>query len=118
MDINFIADPNLIPRPRPEIRVEDIQAVPIENGTRIRINLRITPFAPPDKPNIDIQVTNPHGDHAGSLAVIETMHNNLSLIFHLREDPPLPGTYQIRADLFYDEQNIQSSAEVTIHLPH
>ncbi len=119
MDINFVADPNLIPKSRQEIRIETIQANPLDKGKRIRIELHITPFAPADRPNIDIQIVDPHGNPAGSLAVIETMHNDLAMIFHMRDKAPLPGAYQVRANLYYGEEmdTVQSSAEVAVNLP-
>jgi hypothetical protein len=119
MDINFIADPNLIPKPRHEIRIEAIRAEPLDGGKRIRIELHITPFAPADRPNIDIQVYTPERDSAGSIAVIETMHNQISVIFHVRDDAPLVGACHIRANLYYGEEleTVQSSAEISVNLP-
>jgi hypothetical protein len=117
MDINLIADPNLIPRPRPEVRVEHIQATAVSDGKRIHIELQITPFAPADRPNLDIEVIDPLGESAGSVAIVETMHNSLSLTFHLRAEKPLPGNYRVRGNLYYDEGVIQSTAEATLNLP-
>ena len=116
MDINFVDNPNLIPKPRPEIRVEEIHAEPLEDGRRIRIELRITPFTPADRPNITVQVLDPHGADVGTIAVIETMHNNVAMTFHLREAVPLPGAYKVQASLYYEEQNSQGTAETTVHL--
>ena len=117
MDINFIADPNLIPKPRGEIRVEDIHAEPLEGGRRIRIELRITPFAPADRPNVTIQVNRPDGTAAGDVSVIETMHNQISMTFHLRDETPVSGVYHIRASLYFDDEVPQGTAETDVNLP-
>ncbi len=119
MDINFVSDPGLVPKPRHEIRIEAIRANSMDDAKRIRIELHISPFAPSDRPNIDIQVIDPSGRQAGSLAVIETMHNDLAVMFHLRDEAPQPGQYRIEASLYYGEEieTVQSSAEVIINLP-
>ena len=117
MDINFIADPNLIPKPRGEVRIEEIRAEPLEGGRRIRIELRITPFAPADRPNVTIQVIRPNGTDAGEISVIETMHNQIAMTFHLRDETPMPGVYHIQASLHYDDNTPQGAAEADVSLP-
>lgn len=117
MDINFISDPNLVPKPRAEIRVEDIQAEPLEGGRRIRIGLRISSFAPADRPNVTIQVTRPDGTDAGEISVIETMHQQISMTFHLRDATPIDGVYHIRASLYFDDNVFQGMAETDVNLP-
>lgn len=117
MDINFIADPNQLPKPRPEIRVEEILAEGLEGGHRIRIGLRITPFTPADRPNVSVQVARPDGSDAGELSVIETMHNQITMTFHIRDETPAQGTYHIKASLYFDDDVMQGTAETDVNLP-
>lgn len=117
MDINFISDPNLLPKPRPDIKVESIHASPIEGGRRLRLELQITPFAPMDRPNILVEAFDPHGDSCGSTAVVESMHNNVAMTFHLRGDVLPPGPYRIVASVYFEEEAVQGASEITLDLP-
>lgn len=117
MDINFISDPNLLPKPRPDIKVEGIQASPLEGGRRIRLELQITPFTPMDRPNVLVEAFDPRGESCGSTAVVETMHNNIAMTFHLRGDVLLPGSYRIVASVYFEEGAVQGASEITLDLP-
>ena len=117
MDINFISDPNLTPKPRNQIRVENIQAELMEGERRIRIGLNITPFAPSDRPNVSIHVARPDGSDAGEISVVETMHNQISMTFHLRDEVVISGVYHIRAALYFDEDTLQGTAETDVTIP-
>ena len=115
MDINFISDPNLIPKPRKDIRVEEINAQSVGDGRRIYIELRVTPFGPADRPSVLVEVYAPDGKEVGSTTVIETMHASVAMNFHIREETPQSGLYTIRAGVYFDEDIVlQGTLEVKL----
>ena len=117
MELNFITDPELVPRPREEIRIEALSLTPYEDGRRIRVNIKITPFSPFDRPNLEITAFDPAGDEIASMSVIGSIHHALELTMHLRRAKLLPGSYTFQVDLFYDREDIQHTASGAITLP-
>ncbi len=115
MNINFYDDPGNIPKPRYQIKVEDIQIEPYPNQTRLKVTLETTQFTPADRPNLTIRAFNPAGEELSSLTIIETLQNTISVTLHLRQ-PPTEGDYTVRADLYYDDDAIQHSAERKLDL--
>jgi hypothetical protein len=116
MDLNFYADPGLAPKPRNEIRVESLALTPYSDGRRVRIEIELTPFAPSDRPNLEISATNREGMQVGSVSIIEAAQRTLSLTMHLREPEPA-GEYAFQVDLYYGDQPPQSNAKETIQIP-
>jgi hypothetical protein len=116
MNLNFVTDPELAPRPRDEIRIEAFAVSPYPDGRRVRIELEMTPFAPVDRPNLEITVRNENGEIVGSLSVIESVQRKLSLTTHLREPQP-QGRYEFTAELFYSPEAVQDSASASLVLP-
>lgn len=76
----------------------------------------MTPFAPVDRPNLEVTVTNEDGRTVGSLSVIESVDRKLSLTTHLREPEP-QGRYEFKAELYYSPETVQDSASDTLVLP-
>ena len=116
MDIDLIADPNLLPKPRREIKIERLTAAVLGDATRVRVEVETTPFAPSDRPNIELTALAPSGDLVASVSIIETMQHSISLTMHLR-DGPAPGTYRLQADLSFGDAPTQHSVETTFELP-
>lgn len=116
MDIDLIADPNQLPKPRREIKIERLTAAVLEDATRIRVTVETTPFAPPDRPNIELTAFAPSGEIAASVSIIETMQRSMSLTMHLG-NKPAPGIYRLQAELSFGEAPTQHSAETTFELP-
>lgn len=115
MDINFISDPDLLPRGRADVKIQHIEAAPSEDKTRIHVNLSITPFAPSDKPNLEVAATYPDGHIAASVTIIETMQREFGVNLHLQEGPQ-HGTYNVEARLFYEDGVIQDRAQTSLEI--
>ena len=116
MNLNFIADPELAPRPREEIRIESVGVASYPDGRRVKIELELTPFAPVDRPNLEITTINEADQVVGSVSVIETVNRKLSLTTPLREPEP-HGRYQFKVELFYSPETVQDTATASLLLP-
>jgi hypothetical protein len=116
MDLNFVTDPELAPRPREEMAITSFKATPYPDGRRIRLDIVTTPFVPADRPNLDVVALDADGEPVGSVSVIETANYKLSLTMHLRVPEPT-GEYTFKVMLFYDSQEVQDTALDRITLP-
>jgi hypothetical protein len=117
MDLNLIEDPNLIPRPRDQVQIQKLEAVPFTDGRRIRVDIHITPFSPHDRPSLQIITTGADGTEVASMEVVSTLQSSIRLTVHLRQPGPTDGTYTIEAHLFYETNEIQHTASTRITLP-
>jgi hypothetical protein len=116
MDLNFVTDPELAPRPREEMAITSFEVTPYPDGRRIRLDIVTTPFVPADRPNLDVVALNADGEPVGSVSIIETANYKLSLTMHLRVPEPT-GEYTFKVMLFYDSQEVQDTALSRITLP-
>ncbi len=118
MDLDFITDPELAPKPRAEVRILELTAEPFPDRQRVRVHVVITAFAPVDRPSLEIAVAHEDGTVLTSLSVIETMHRTLDLTAHLRQGVPAGGTYTVQADLYYyDPEQVQHTLRAEFTLP-
>lgn len=117
MDINLIDDPNLVPKPRDEIAIQSLKAIPFADGRRIRVDIQITPFNPQDRPSLQLITTMADGTELASMEVVSTMQSSLRLTVHLRQPGSTDGTYTVEARLFFDPADIQHSANASFTLP-
>lgn len=106
MDLNFFADPGLAPKPRQEIRIEKLTLTAYPDNRRVRVELEITPFAPKDRPNIEITALRSDGIPVGSTTIIEAVQRTIGLTLHLREPQP-HGEYQVVVQLNFGEEPVQ-----------
>jgi hypothetical protein len=116
MDIQFITDPEMAPRPREEIEITDLSVTPYPDGRRLHIDIRLTPFAPADRPSLELAAVGPDDAVHGAFSVIEASQHSLSFTMHLR-DAQRETPYTIYAKLYYDPDVIQHSTHTTITLP-
>lgn len=116
MDLNFVTDPELAPRPRGEIGITAFEAIPYPDGRRVRLDITTAPFAPTDRPNLEVTALDGSGEPAGSISVIETANYRLSLTMHLRVPEPT-GEFTFMVTLFYDPEEVQDAALTRITLP-
>jgi hypothetical protein len=98
MRINFYDDPLQSPRPREDVRINQLGLHVFPDGRRVAVGFDITPFL--ERPSIDVTVTNGHGEQAASLTVIEAYETNFSLTMHLR-DKAATERYDVRVELYY-----------------
>jgi len=102
-----------IPLPPEKIRFKSVRVSPYPDRTRVRLDLRLTPFL--ERPNIDIVILDSVGDEAASAKVIENLDPSLRLTLHLRPAGP-PGAYTARLALSYPDQDPVDQAEVAFEL--
>lgn len=116
MDINLITDPELAPRPREEIEITSFHAEPYPDGRRLRLDIQMTPFAPADRPSLEITAVDGSGRIISSLSVIDSMQRRLSLTMHFKQPELAAGAIAVIAQLYFDPQSIQHQVQASVHL--
>lgn len=111
----FLPDnPNL--RPREEVRIEQLAALPTPDGQRVRVQIQVTPFR--EQPNFEIALYDSAQRRVGGTTVIAAMNFRMEFIVHLRGVAHPHGDYVLRADLYYDDPSApQDRAETAVHIP-
>ena len=101
MDIQFF-NGNHVPKPREEVKIENVKIIPYPEGTRIHIEVEVTPFS--ERPNLILAIHDENDNLVSELNIIETMHFNMEFTMHLRgiEDPE--GAYSLTVELFYENR--------------
>ncbi|GAB4468614.1 MAG: hypothetical protein Kow00124_02900 [Anaerolineae bacterium] len=115
MDLNFVSDPGLIPRPREEIRIEELIVAPHETEGRLRVEMVLTPFMPQDRPNLEIVASGMENDVVGSASVIGALSSSMAITLHLRR-PPAGGVCTVTVTLYYEEDSPQHTASQTVRV--
>jgi hypothetical protein len=103
MDINIFDDPNKVPQPRENIRIEDLSATPHNDRFRVHVEVSVTPFR--ERPNLLLVLQNAAGDVVSELNIIETMHADMEFTIHVRGVDDPAGDYMLTAELFYETRN-------------
>lgn len=101
MDVSFF-EPSGIPRPKTEVKIEELQVIPYEEGFRVRVNVVVTPFQ--ERPNLVLVIHNEQDQIISELNIIETMHHNMEFTMHLRGISNPVGVYSMTAELFYENR--------------
>lgn len=103
MDINIFNDPNQVPQPRDQIKIEALDAEAYPDRFRVFIKIQVTAFQ--ERPNLLLVLRDREGQIVDELSVIATMHADMEFTRHLRglDDPA--GDYSVEAELFYDTRN-------------
>jgi hypothetical protein len=78
----FFLDPNVERLPPESTRLLDLRAEPYPDGLRIRIGIELTPFL--KRPNLELTLTDSHGQDCGSTSILEPMGWKLELTLHIR----------------------------------
>ena len=99
MDITFFNDPEQIPKPAEEIRIESVSIVPLQDGFRVKVELDVTPFL--QRPNLLLAIHDEQDRVVSELSIIETMHTHMEFTMHLRGVESPYGVYTLTAELFY-----------------
>lgn len=114
MDLHFISDPELAPKPRSELKITDLHAAALDS-TRYRINITLTPFAPADRPNLDIVLMDTEDYILGSTSIIEAVQRKLSLILHQRTaESNQINKIKVLAQLYFEPEDILHSETIQI----
>ncbi len=118
MDIDFITDPEVAPRPRHEVRILGLAVTSLlSDSQRLQVEIEISPFAPGDRPSLEVTVWTEDGTLVTSASVIETMQRILAMTLHLRKSVAPSSKCIVRADLYYDAAQVQHSVSQSIVLP-
>jgi hypothetical protein len=91
------------PKPRNEVRIEQLEVTPYPDRFRVRIHLVVTPFL--ERPNLLLMAHNEDDRLVSELSVIETMHHDMEFTMHLRGIDDPTGLYTLSADLFYETRH-------------
>lgn len=113
-DFSFF-DNNEVPQPRERVQIEALTATPYPDGTRVHLDIRLTPFL--ERPNLEIYARKAEGPVVAELSVIETMQHHLEFTLHIRGVQDTRGDYTLAVELFYaDRQNPQHTKEVPFRI--
>ncbi len=102
MDIHFYEN-GQVPRPKNEIRIEELEIVVYPDRFRVYVHVKVTPFL--ERPNLLIAIRNSEGRVISDQFVIETMHNDMEFTLHLRNVTEPAGDYTLRIEVFYETRN-------------
>jgi len=99
-DINIFNDPNKVPQPKDQIRIEALKATPYPDRFRIHVKVVVTAFQ--ERPNLLLALYNAEGKCINELDVIATMHSEMEFTIHIRNVDEPAGEYKLQAELFYE----------------
>ena len=113
MDI-FSQDPNDV-RLRPEeVRLREVQAMPLLDGNRVKVLVELTPFI--KRPNLEITITTASGKEVAHASILETMLRKVELIMHVRESEP-GNEYTLESTVYYQSLPEPSDNPMDLTLP-
>ena len=75
MDSQFFNGSHHDPQPRENVNVEDVRITPYPEGTRIHVEVDVTPFR--ERPNLLLAIHDEDDQVVSELNIIETMHFNM-----------------------------------------
>jgi len=91
------------PKPRDEIRIEQLEITPYPDRFRVHVQINVTPFQ--ERPNLLLVAHDEEDRIVSELNIIETMHHDMEFTLHIRTVSDPAGVYTLTADLFYDTRN-------------
>ena len=113
MTINFF-EPNAIPQPPENVKIEHLVGEPYDDGWRIRVEVHVTPFQ--QRPSMELYLLKKLGDNEGrmvsNLSIVETMHHKMEFHMHVRGVDVPQGDYKLRAVLFFREAPVEGETTV------
>ena len=102
MDLPFF-EGGQVPKPRDEVRIEDVETVVYPDRFRLYIHIVVTPFL--ERPNLLITARDTDNRIVAELSIIETMHFDMEFTMHLRRVDDPAGEYALTIDLYYETRN-------------
>jgi hypothetical protein len=96
-------DSGQIPKPRDEVRIEEVETVVYPDRFRLYIHIVVTPFL--ERPNLLIIARDAENRVVAELSIIETMHHDMEFTMHLRNLTEPAGEYSLTIDLYYETRN-------------
>ncbi len=88
------------PKPKDEIKIEDIETVVYPDRFRLYVHVRLTLFE--ERPNLLLTARTAEGKVAAESSIIETMHHDMEFTMHLRGLPDPAGMYTLTVELYYE----------------
>lgn len=102
MTLDFFFPDDLAPRAAPEeTLITELRAEPYPEGSRVRVNMEITPFQ--TRPHVDVTLTDSDGEEIAATSFIEPMTWKLEFTLHIRGKANPAGAYRLEARLYYPE---------------
>lgn len=92
-----------IPKPREEVKIEEVETVVYPDRFRLYIHIVVTPFL--ERPNLLITARDTENRIVAELSIIETMHHDMEFTMHLRNVQEPAGEYALTIDLYYETRN-------------
>ncbi len=116
MEINIFNDPNKVPKPKNEIKIEDLAIHIYPDRFRVRADIKVTPFQ--ERPNLFLVMKDANGKIVNDLNIIATMHYDMDFTMHMRGMDDPAGNYTLEAELFYETRNPpQDKASIIFTIP-
>ena len=102
----FFPEDNLQRTTPEETRITSLRAEVYPDGTRLRVNLEISPFQ--KRPHLDLLLTHGSGDEVASTSIIEPLTWKLEITMHLPASRAAGNgetlnPYTLEARLFYPD---------------
>ena len=92
-----------VPKPKGEVRIEELTVTPYPDRRRVFIVIKVTPFQ--ERPNLVLVARDEDDNVVSELDIIETMHYSMEFTMHLRGQDDPAGAYSLTADLFYETKS-------------
>lgn len=116
MEINIFDDPNKVPKPKNEIKIESLSASVYPDRFRVRVDIEVTAFQ--ERPNLLLLMKDEAGTIINELNIIATMHSEMDFTMHMRGMDDPAGRYALEAELFYETRNPpQDTASIVFSIP-
>lgn len=116
MEINIFDDPNKVPKPKDEIKIESVAATVYRDRFRVRTDIVVTAFQ--ERPNLLILMRDSAGTIVNELNIIATMHSEMDFTMHMRGMDDPAGDYTLEVELFYETRNPpQDTYQITFTIP-
>lgn len=116
MEINIFDDPNKVPKPKDEIKIEDLGVYIYGDRFRVRADITVTAFQ--ERPNLLLVMKDSTGKIVNELNIIATMHAEMDFTMHMRGMDDPAGAYTLEAELFYETRNPpQDTASLSFRIP-
>lgn len=116
VNINLFDNLGKAPRPRQEVKIEELQAVPYSDGHRVKAIIKVTAFI--DRPNLILILRDNTGAVVSELNIIETMHADMEFTIHIRKGSNPGDTFVLEAELFYEKRTPpQDQASIIFQMP-
>ncbi len=99
-----------------ETHITSLTAEPYPDGTRVHVNMEITPFE--TRPYIEVLITDADGEEVAAVSIVEPMGWKLEFTMHLRgASAANANPFKIEAKLFYPDGPHAEPVTQTFEIP-